>query len=222
MKSKLFTSKPLVSPALVIGLIGLVVALAVLYVATQGNFGKSDIRSQAARTCQERCEEITCRNNSDKVACVALCVPQCESWRASQTPTPTFIPGSFACNRCSVINGCERTKFRSMTSDCAVPIPGSTVTRTTDCSCPRITGGNNTRCTSACTSTSTPTPPPGGCGPANDTCDTLPYGRCSEVSGCTWGYKCYNKPDGNTYPCNPGIRPVIECKAASAFCDWKK
>ena len=68
----------------------------------------------------------------------------------SSTPIPTPTP--FNCNRCSSQNGCERTQFLSLTANCAQPLPGTSVTRTTDCTCPQISGGNNTRCSSECTS----------------------------------------------------------------------
>ena len=61
--------------------------------------------------------------------------------------TRVYQKETFQCNRCSVMNGCERTEFRSSASDCAVPIPGSGVTRTTDSSCQPINGGDNSRCT---------------------------------------------------------------------------
>lgn len=67
---------------------------------------------------------------------------------------------SFDCNRCSTVHGCERAQFQSWTSNCAQPIPGSSVIRTTDCSCPQISGGDNSRCTPACLPTNTPTPTP--------------------------------------------------------------
>jgi beta-glucanase (GH16 family) len=65
---------------------------------------------------------------------------------------------SFSCDRCSVVNGCERAQFQSWTADCAQPIPGSSVIRTTDCSCPQINGGDNSRCTPTCLPASSPTP----------------------------------------------------------------
>jgi len=101
MKPKLKTAHPIVSPALVIGMILLVLALATLYVATQGNLGILDYRSQAARSCQERCS-YSCRNQDDdnKGQCVSLCVHQCNVWRENnatgsgntRTPTPTHTP----------------------------------------------------------------------------------------------------------------------------------
>jgi len=81
------------------------------------------------------------------------------------TPTPTNIltpsptPGPFNCNRCSTINGCERAQFQSSTGDCAVPIPGTNIIRTTDCTCSQVVGGDNSRCASFCTLSPTPTVP---------------------------------------------------------------
>jgi len=66
----------------------------------------------------------------------------------------------YACNRCSLINGCERTQFSSLTAACTQPASGTTVNRTTDCSCPQISGGNNDRCTPSCLASPTPTPIP--------------------------------------------------------------
>jgi hypothetical protein len=88
----------------------------------------------------------------------------------TSTPTPTFTP--FSCNRCSTLNGCERTQFQSMTSDCAQPIADSTITRTTDCSCQEVSGGNNDRCAAGCAPTNTPTPILYSCN------------RCSTLNGC--------------------------------------
>lgn len=50
----------------------------------------------------------------------------------------------FGCARCSTVNGCEWTEFLDLQPDCAVP--DSAVTRTTNCDCPAISGGNNSRC----------------------------------------------------------------------------
>jgi alpha-L-arabinofuranosidase len=56
--------------------------------------------------------------------------------------------GPFSCNRCSAIHGCERTQFQAPTDACGVPNSG--VIRTTDCACPQVSGGDNTRCTPSC------------------------------------------------------------------------
>lgn len=56
------------------------------------------------------------------------------------TPTPLMTH----CSRCSTVNGCEWTDFWDYQTDCAVP--DSTVTRSTNCNCPAISGKDNSRC----------------------------------------------------------------------------
>jgi len=296
-------------------MIGLVVALGTGYVATQGNFGKTDNRSQASNSCADSCATVTCnpqtneayKDENKKRSCVSacqlkcvfnfscvsseslckeysggsvadktLCSSQCGSGvcckmnksvnttvtkyvcEASKTackeykngtdvakgcapacsgtkniccqytastggsdrqrerehtgtpwPTRTPTPNSFSCNRCSTINGCERAQFQSLTNDCAQPVPGSTVTRITDCSCPSITGGNNTRCTSVCLPTRTPTPTRTvsttrwNC--SNTNCGTV--SGSSSVIACTkntkgeWITVCSSQAGTSSVPC---------------------
>lgn len=70
----------------------------------------------------------------------------------SAPPSPTPTP-PYSCARCSTVNGCEKTTFRSYESSCLTP--AGLVARSTDCSCAQITGGDNTRC-SACSASPTP------------------------------------------------------------------
>jgi hypothetical protein len=65
-----------------------------------------------------------------------------------------------SCNRCSSQNGCERTQFLAANASCTQPISGNTVIRTTDCTCPQISGGNNARCTAECVPSNTLSPTP--------------------------------------------------------------
>ena len=63
------------------------------------------------------------------------------------TPTPTSAP--VTCERCSIINGCEYTVYQSYSACPGTPI-ADTITRSTNCNCPQISGGNNDRCLASC------------------------------------------------------------------------
>ena len=118
------------------------------------------------------------------------------------TPTPTIVV--FNCNRCATTNGCERAQFKSLTSDCVQPISGSNVTRITDCSCPKISGGDNSRCTAVCIPSVTPTltPKPGDItgpnGIPDGVVDVLDYNKIlTEFVGHPYTIFDYNLVVGN-------------------------
>lgn len=57
--------------------------------------------------------------------------------------TPTVVT---SCQRCSITNGCAYARWTNKNNSCSPVDPLNPIAYETNCSCPQISGGNNSRC----------------------------------------------------------------------------
>jgi hypothetical protein len=98
------------------------------------------------------CSQITWRINGGSSSSAVLtgsgCLTDVVTLNVDASAYFYIAPATYHCTRCSTTNGCEWVEFDSYHSDCSTGdlnrVPS------TNCSCPAISGGDNSRCTSYC------------------------------------------------------------------------